>query len=336
VNVTIAAVNALRHAQEIKELFLAHGRPEFADFFDRTYPGAFADGATSWLGRDPGGRLVMHIACFPRRFKFGQREVVAGLMVNLMVMKQYRSFFPALGLINRLVQDSKAPGVIDFLYADPNEESRALLRGLRFVQVGTLQRYVLLVGDRRPYLNLAIRLFHTFVRAANGTPRRATVIPHPAGRFEAETFSVPHKQSPRLAAYHDQALYVSRLDGYPGDRDWWLTVHREGVTSRPEAAVLLRGPDASGFTALHAVRWSPGLSLATVLPGLIAELRRRGCERLQVKTVAESDLGRALRRCGFVPREEAVPLSALPLTSLGEECVRSVRDWEITDLECDR
>jgi hypothetical protein len=320
-------------------LFLAHGRPEFADFFDRTYPGAFADGATSWLGRDPGGRLVMHIACFPRRFKFGQREVVAGLLANLMVTKQYRSFFPALALINRLVQDSKARGVIDFLYTDPNEESRALLRGTRFVRVGTLQRYVLPVGDRRPYLDLGIRLLHAFaafVRAANGVPRRTTIVPHPAGRFQAETFGVPDKQSPRLAAYHDQALYVSRLDGYPGDQDWWLTVHRDGVTSRPEAAMLLRGPDASGLTVLHAVRWSPGLSVATVLPGLIAELRRRGCRRVQIKTVAESDLGRAFRRCGFLPREEAVPLSALPLTALGEECVRSVRDWEITDLECDR
>jgi hypothetical protein len=147
---------------------------------------------------------------------------------------------------------------------------------------------------------------------------------------------VPDEQSPRVAAYHDQALYLSRLKGYPGDQDWWLTGHRNGATSRPQAAMLLRGPDASGLTVLHAVRWSPGISVATVLPGLVAELRRRGCRRLQVKTVAESDFGRALRRCGFVPREEAVPLSALPLTALGEECVRSVRDWEITDLECDR
>ena len=68
----------------------------------------------------------------------------------------------------------------------------------------------------------------------------------------------------------------------------------------------------------------------------MAELRRLGCERLQVVAVAESDLARALLRCGFVPRNETVPLFALPLTPLGEECVQSVRLWEITDLECDR
>jgi hypothetical protein len=335
---TIAAVNALSYAREIKELFLAHERPEFPDFFDRAYPPAFADGATSWLGRDPEGRLAMHIACLPHRFRFRGREVVAGLLANLMVTKAYRAFFPALALVNRLVRDSKARGHIDFLYADPNEESRALLRGTRFVRVGTLRRYVLPVGDRRPAVNLGIRLFHTLVRATSGGLRRAKVVPHPAARFEADAFSAPPGDSPRLTAYHNRTLYVGRLQGYPGDRDWWLTCHRDGGAGPADAALLVRGPDASGCAGLHAVRWAthPHLPLPSVLPGLVAELRRHGCERLDLMAVAESDLGRALRRCGFIPRSDAVPLFALALTPLGEECMRSVKHWDITHLDCDR
>jgi len=335
---TIAAVNALSYAREIKELFLAHERPEFPDFFDRAYPPAFADGATSWLGHDQEGRLAMHIACLPHRFRFAGRDVVGGLLANLMVTKAYRSFFPALALVNRLVRDSKARGIIDFLYADPNEESRALLCGTRFVRVGTLRRYVLPVADRRPAVNLGIRLFHTLVRATSGGPRRAKVVPHPAARFGAETFWVPPEDSARLTAHHDQALYVSRLPGYPGDRDWWLTCHRDGGSGPADAAWLVRGPDASGLAGLHAVRWAthPHLPLTSVLPGLVAELRRHGCERLDLMAVAESDLGRTLRRCGFIPRSDAVPLFALALTRLGEECMHSVKHWEITHLDCDR
>ena len=150
-----------------------------------------------------------------------------------------------------------------------------------------------------------------------------------------QAFAAPDARSGRFAAHHDLALFVSRLPGSPGDRDWWVTAHR-GRTAGPEAALLLRGPDASGLAVLHVVRLTAGLPLAAVLPGLITELRRRGCERLQVSTVAESDFGDALRRCGFVPRSETLPLFALPLTPLGEACVRSVKDWEITELECDR
>ncbi len=340
-SITIAAANALHYAPEIKELFLAHERPEFPDYFDRAYPRAFANGATSWLGRDPHGRLVMHAACLARHFRFGSRDVVGGLLANVMVAKLYRTFFPARALLDRLVQDAKAGGVLDFLYADPNVESRSLLYGTRFVRVGTLQRYVLPVGDRRRYRDLGIRLFHAMLRARPGggsARRRARVIPHAAGRFQADDFRVPPEQSPRLAAHHDQALYESRLQGYPGDHDWWLTCHGDASPNRAEVALLVRGPDASGLATLHALRWAvaPGLPPAAFVPSLIAELRRRRCERLQVTTVAESALGRALRRCGFIPRPETVPLVALPLTPLGEECTRSVRDWEITDVDCDR
>ncbi len=333
--VTIAAANPLQHVREIKELFLAHERPEFPEYFDRAYPPAVANGATSWLGRDPGGRLVMHIACLPRRFRFGGREVVAGLLANLMVTKPYRSFFPALGLINRLVGDAKARALLDFLYADPNEDSLALLRGTRFVTVGTLQRYVLPVGDRRPAVDAAVRVLQRLVRlTTRGRPAR--VAAQSARQFRGERFWVPPEPSPRLVPCHDHALYVSHLKGYPGDGDWWVTGQRDGTPNGPEAALLVRGPDASGRAALHAVRRSPGLPLTAMVAGLIAELRRRGCVRLQTATVAESALGRALRRCGFVPRPEAVPLVALPLTPLGEACVQAVKDWEITELDCDR
>lgn len=334
--VTIAPANALPHAREIKELFLAHERPEFPDFFDRAYPAAFANGATSWLGRDRAGRLVMHIGCWPRPFRFAGRDVVAGLLVNLMVTKPYRSFFPALTLVRRLVEDSKKRGAIDFLYSDPNADSRTLLRGTRFVQVGTVRRYVLPVADPRRVFDLGLRLAHRLLRLGRGVaPPRAEGAPQPAALFHVAPFRAPHPQSPRLVPCHDHTLYTSRLAGYPGEHDWWFTTSERNGT---EGALLIRGPDATGLAVLHALRrtGASDLPLATLLPGLVAELRRRRCTRLQVTTLAESALARALQRCGFMPRSEGVPLVALPLTPLGETCVRAGTAWEITDLDCDR
>lgn len=304
-NVALASVNALQHADEIKDLFRAHGRAEFPEYFDRAYPAAFADGATSWVGRDPAARIVMHIALFRRRFSFGGRDVVAGLLGNLMVATPYRAFFPALKLLQRLVQDANASGAVDFLYADPNEDSRALLRGTRFRQVGALQRHVLPLGGR---------LFHAVLRGLARVRHREVA---PASS---------------LVPVHDRTLYQSRLRGFPSERDWWF--------SSPQATLLVRGPGAvedRGLAVLYVARWSGGSSTPwALLREIIAELRRRGCARLQITTVAESSLARALKRCGFIPRNDTIPLFAYPFTPLGEACIAAANQWEITDLDCDR
>ena len=79
---TITAVNPLDHAEGIKQLFLDHERPEFPAFFDRAYAAGVRAGGVSWIGLDGAGHIVMHVACFPQRFRFGEREVVGGLMAE--------------------------------------------------------------------------------------------------------------------------------------------------------------------------------------------------------------------------------------------------------------
>jgi hypothetical protein len=332
----IAIANPLEHATEIKQFFLTQDRPDFAVFFDRTYPAAVKSGAMSWLGRDETGRLVMHQACFPRRFRFGQRDVSAGLLTNLLVAREYRSFFPALALTKQVVQDLEARRGIDFLYADPNEASRAVLQAARFARVGTLVRYVLPVADGRVLVDVGIRLFHALLRATGGAAARLDAVPQAAQGFSLESVAAPHPTSQHLTPYREPALYVSRMSGYPSDLDWWLTFRRPRTSGPADGALLIRGPDARGVAFLQAVRCAAGVGPAAMLPSLIAELRHRGCTRLQAVTVAESEFGRALRRAGFFARHDAVPLMALAITPLGAACVGSVRDWEITELDCDR
>ena len=84
---TITAVNPLDHETDIKRLFVTHERADFPSFFDRAYPAGVRAGGVSWVGRDRAGQVVMHVACFPQRFRFGEREVVGGLMINALVAR---------------------------------------------------------------------------------------------------------------------------------------------------------------------------------------------------------------------------------------------------------
>jgi hypothetical protein len=334
--ITITSANPLDHATEITQLFLAHGRPEFPAFLERVYATAVQGGARSWLGRDRDGRLVMHMACFPHRFTFGAREVVGGHLVNAMVARAYRTFFPVLALLRRALEDIKALGTIDFLYSDSNEGGRAVLRAPAFAPVGTLTRYVLPVAEKSWLADGAVRAFHACVRVAN--PRRSAgrLVTHAAAQFSPACFAAPHGFSPRLRPFHDPALYASRLEGYPSDSDRWFTFQDGGPTDPPAAGILVRGPARSGVASVEAVRRDPRLALASLLPRLVPQLRRDGCTRLEMWAPDKSTFSRELRRAGFVPRPECRPLVATALTATGEAVVQEANNWEVTRVDFDR
>jgi hypothetical protein len=333
---TITRVNPLDHADEIKRLFVTYGRAEFPEFFDRAYETAVRAGGVSWLARDAAGQVVMHVACFPRRFRFGTRDVTGALLMNAMAAESYRSFFPARQLMRRARDDIKARGDVDFLYTDPNTPARAVLEGSGFRRIGTVERLVLPVGDHRWLVDGVIRLLHARARLARGVGPRPDATPWRAGEDSAAAFAAPWGDSPRLRPHYGNGLYAARLEGYPGPRDTWFTFSHNGGGNAQAAGLLVRGPDRAGIATLHAIRRAPELPLGYVIPGLIRALRAAGCARLQIITVAESAFAAELRRAGFVARRDASPLLAAPLTPIGDTVLGAVRQWEITDLDCDR
>src|SRR5436309_15585476 len=259
---TITAVNPLDHETDIKQLFVTHERADFPSFFDRAYPAGAQAGGVSWIGRNRAGQVVRHVACCPQRFRFGEREVVGGLMINALVARPYRSFFPAHAMIRRAKSDTKARGDIDFIYTDPNEQAKAVMDMCGFARVGTLTRYVLPVGDRPRLLDGAIRLFHTGVRAVNWSEGRAALVGHPAAEFAPAPLEAPSGDSPRLRPDHSSARYAMRMEGYPAASDWWLTLPRNGDAGAPAAGLLVRGPNPACAAARQAGHRDPGLPLA--------------------------------------------------------------------------
>ena len=335
-DLVFARVNPLEYAADIKQLFVAHQRPEFPAFFDRTYTDAVADGGSSWIGCDAAGRVCAHVAQFPRPFRLGagQRIVRAGLLANLMVAKEHRTLWPAMKLMRRLVHDSKAAGELDLLYGDPNEAALAIVKAVGFRVAGALRRFVLPLADPRKSVDLVLRAYHFFTRfwgtgpSLVATPRRASELPAGLDIGDAS-------DAGSFCPVPRPGVYRHRLPGYPGPDDWWYAIHPQGAAA-PVAAALVRGPDAQGMGVVCALLREPRTPLTAVLVPLVHALRDRGIRRLEISVVDYSGAADAVRQAGFVRREEHIPLVAMPLTPLGTEAVEPGVEWRLLPIDLDR
>ena len=333
-SVDIVRANPLDHADGIKELFVAHERPEFPEFFDRAYPSAVENGGKSWIGVDPDGRPVLHVALFRQRFAFGDRTLVGGLLANLMAATSHRTFIPALSLMRRLVADSRTEGEIDFLYGDPNPQAWALLKTVGFTPVGTLQRFMLPLADRRWYVDVAFRAYRAILRL-RAPWSRVVAVAHEAHRYDADVLERPSGSAPAMRPFRPVALYRQRLPGYPSTSDYWFTLHRRSAATPSSAAALVRQSD-DGVAKLISVSRDPSLPMSAIIPPIARALRRAGSTRFWIATLADTHFAGELKRAGFVPREDSGPVMALALTEPGAAALRAASTWEITDLDCDR
>ena len=329
----VLAVNPLDYADELKELFLAEDHPNFPKVFDRAYVSAAQSGGKSWIGTDAEGRLVLHIARFPRRFTLGERAVAGGVLLDLIAAKSHRTVVPALTLMRRLAADSKGEQDVDFVYATPSAVGSAVLRAAGFSIVDTLRRFVFPLADERWYAHAATRVYQTMLRV-RAWSTAATAVEHPAERFDAGAFERPPGATPALRPLRPAELYRQCLAGYPSSADHWFTFHRGSRITQPSAAVLVRGGGDRVATLLSLSR-EPSLPVSAIIPGLAAALRRTGYRRLWVYTLTGTQFARELTRAGFVARPDHLPMLTYAVTELGAEALRSVATWEVTGLDCD-
>ena len=335
-DLAFARVNPLEFSAEIKRLFVTHERPEFPAFFDRTYPDAVADGATSWIGRDAQGRVCAHIAQFPRPFRLGPRVVRGSLLANLMVAQEHRTLWPALKLVRQLVGDSKRSGAIDFLYGDPNEGALAILRAVGFRAVGALHRAVLPLSDGRPHVDLSIRLYHRLGRFRVATTSLVATAQRAADIPDGPVVAWDSSDDPRsLEPVPRSSVYRHRLAGYPATSDSWYSF-RHSPTETPLGAILVRGPDSGGLAVVCALHCQQLTLVSSILVSLAGALRQAGMRRVEISVMDDSHLAAEVGRAGFVLREERIPVVAMPLTPLGTEAMGVGAEWRLLPIDLDR
>ena len=332
----IKRVDPREHAAEITQLFVAHERREFPAFFDRAYRDAPVPGCTSWIGCDEDHRVQAYIAQLPAQFRLGGRAIRSALLANLMVAERYRSFWPAFALVRRVVRDAKESGTVDFLYADPNEPAQGVLQAAGFRPVGALQRFLLPLRDVRRGVDAGIRLYNLIARwRAKPTPlvlteRRGLEPPEP---LEAASPVDPASLGPVRRA----TLYRRRLSGYPGPSDAWYRFSTPRSPQVATAEALVRTPDGEGGRAtVWMLACEQVALLRSVLLALAQRLRDAGATGLHVWVMAGSRAAQEARRAGFLPREDRIPIMALPLTALGAEATAAATQWQLQLIDLDR
>jgi hypothetical protein len=328
----ILSANPLDHAAEIKGLLLADGHAQFPEFFDRAYPSGVDSGGKSWIGLDR-GRLVLHIARWPRRFMLRDRIVSGGVLLSLIAAKSHRTFFPALKLLRQVITDSKSDRAVDFLYSTSNPLATSLLKTAGFSAIGTLKRFTFPLGDARWYADAATRVYRLAVRVRSW-PSRACMVEHAPQHVDVGAFVQLANASAALRPVRSSEQYGQCLAGYPSSADHWFTFHRGTDGAPPSAAVFVRG-GADGFAILHSVARVPSLPLTAIIPTLTGALRRRGYRRLVVSTIAQTPFARELTRAGFVPRVDRGTVLGCALTEAGADALRSVATWEVTGFDCE-
>ncbi len=326
----ISCVNPLLYESGINQLFVDNERTDHPEFFARAYSGAVADGAKSWIGTDAEGHVVMHTARFSHPFLFGERRVTGGLIVNIMVAKDYRTHHPARALFQRFVADSREDAETDFLYTETTERGANVLKAAGASVIGRIARFVLPIQEAKPGLDLAMRAYYEMRGLGTGA-RGLAATHHQAATFCSEPFDVPPGASDRLRGIHGIKLYRRRIKDYPTAQDHWITVDGAGHT----AAMLVRETGPNGVVTALKLHQHPSQNVAGVVLAMVPVLRREiNCRRLQLYTVAESKFAGELRRAGFIERESQ-PLVALPISPAGEEVVGHIEKWQIMQLDLD-
>lgn len=326
----ISCVNPLLYERGINQLFVDNERTDHPEFFARAYPGAVAEGAKSWIGTDAEGHVVMHTARFSHPFLFGERRVTGGLIVNIMVAKDYRTHHPARVLFQRFVADSREDAETDFLYTETTERGANVLKANGASVIGRIARFVLPIQEAKPGLDLAMRAYHGMRGLGTGA-RGLEATHHQAAPFCSEPFDVPIGASDRLRGIHGIELYRRRIKDYPTAQDHWITVEAAGHA----AAALVRGPEPNGLATMLKLHHHPSQNVSGIVLAMLPVLRQQiNCRRLQIYTVAESEFAGELRRAGFIERESQ-PLVTLPISLLGEEVVGHIGKWQITQLDLD-
>lgn len=326
---TVRKVNPLTMAEEIKALFMANERPEFPAWFDRAYPMAVREGASSWVLVHRDGQVVAHVGGFSTRLVAGGREAKGMLMVNLMADRHYRTFFPVLSVLKRAIQDMRDAGT-DFIFTNPNNAGAVATMGaVGLKQVAALNRLLMPLGHANVAVGSALSAAHWIRRRALPRVRATLVSVSEASRWTTETACDVSRVTPRRSA----TLYGLRLAAFGTRLDMGIRLTiRDGTQV---GAAIVRVPDEAEDPRLITLRCRTLGSVAGGAAAIGRLLRARGLRRLNGIAVMQSAFARELQRGGFIQRHDPCAIVAMGCTDLGRAAVAGLAAADLEAIDFD-
>jgi hypothetical protein len=308
-------------ADEIQDLFLRNDRPEFPSFFERVYRTLAAEGGASWIATDEAGKVVMHVALFPRSFHGDGGRYRVGLLGDLIADVDYRDFWSPLKLFRRAVGDIKREGRFDFLYTDPSPNSIGIVKAVGFAPLGELRRYVAPVNP--------VYLAFCGVRAR---ARRARTRCH--GQLDATGAAsiAAFDETDDLSAQRSADFYRAREGGSLAPHARYVYVNARSADEGPSAVGMIASADGTDTASLVDLRWDESrLGVMDALHAVARAARAQGFRKLSCATLAGSHFAESLSSYGFIGRETIQPIFVLPLHTA--RSLPLAPEWMLTSLD---
>jgi hypothetical protein len=309
-------------ADEIKDLFVRNDRPGFPHFFERVYRTLAAEGGMSWIATDEEGKVVMHVALFPRSFQGDGTAFRVGLLGDLIADVQYRDFWSPLKLFRRAIGDIRRDGRFDFLYTDPSPNSVAIVKAVGFSPLGELRRYVAPVNP----------LYLTFC-GVRARAKRSRSKCH--GKLDATGAATVDGMggATDLRARRSAEFYRAREGGDLAPHAQYVLVQaRGGGDTQPSAVGMLAVRDGADTAALVDLQWDESrLAVKDALHAVARAARSQGFRKLSCATLDGSHFAESLASYGFIGREAIQPIFVLPLRA--SSALPRAPEWMLTSLD---
>lgn len=327
--VTVRRVDPLEYGDQLKALFRAHQRPEFPDWYDRSYPIAVAEGAASWVLMEEGGKVVGHVAGFTADLAVEGRVSHGALLANLMVDQAHRTFFPAAAMIKKAVKDLRADGA-EFIYTNPNNPGAvATMRAGGLREVAWLNRFLFMTGHTNPVVTLGLRAMHAGRRLILPSITAEATPPAEAVRWTVEE----SRGVSAVTARRRASVYLMREGPFDPALDLGFRLV-DGSGAQVGAALVRLAPPPEDSRVVT-LRCRTELQCSAAIAAIGAVLRRRGVRRMNASALMNTGFARALVRGGCFERREPWSIAAIGFSDLGTAAVAGIGQSDLEKIDLD-
>lgn len=315
----VRLADPIRDRTSVVALWTRHLQLAFPDrWYDWAHTRNPAANGPNWL-LECDGRPVGTSGIIPRRFVIGDRDVTAGRIGGFGVDSDHRFLGPA-ALLQKALLGGAVPGCVDMLYSSAPPELVGLFTRLGYECIGPLVRYVRpLNADTQVSRVVGGRVV---TRAAAGIVRAAlrawAALQWRPGCLESlETFDdrldeLWSRSRPfyGVTGVRTRETLVWRFGDIPtSDCFRLLAVAHPGTGRLVGYAVVIEQDRTWVVADLFAEE--PHTALDVVLLALVRGALASEATGVSVKCLALGPLDRALRRCGFRPRDDGPPMSVI-------------------------
>lgn len=287
------------------------------------------------------GERIGFLGFGSREFRWRGQKLRAGIMVDFVVAKEHRSLGPALTLLKGGLKAGEE--ALGFLYGFPNRSAQGVFRRAGYRPVTTLRRFARPLRSGRFLKPRLPSLLATLLSPILDSIQHATSLL----AFAASRFRYSWEGNAEIDEQFDELWARGEaLRTITGNRSSRVLQWRFLEAPKGEEVEVVTAASRKTGSLEGYIIWKPGDSVAVIQdlfapgdPGILHALlvfcarhaRKRGCDSISMEFRGPAEMERAVRRAGFLPREEVQVYCVDGQAGLGD----SEAEWYLTTFDRD-